>query len=145
MARTPAPELLRRQAALARTLARYRDRAFDWRAGHTCVHLARFHLRQMGHKPERVPQFRSERGALRALAERGCRTVADLLDLQPGLARIAPAMMLPGDLAVVEGAEGVDTVALCLNAHKLAGWHEDAPGMAIIDVSLAEISAAWRV
>lgn len=138
-------ELLRRQEAVNKTLTKFRGRGFDWKAGHTCVHLARFHLRQMGHKPEPIPAFRSEIGALRALKERGCSSVADLLDAQPGLMRVQPAAMRLGDLATVEGAEGVGTVMLCLSAHKLAGWHEDADGMIVLDVSLADISAAWRV
>src|SRR5690606_24837107 len=70
------PELERRRAAVEMTLARYRGKPFDWSRGITCVHLARAHLRNMGHKPPTVPRFRSALGAKRALKERGWNDVA---------------------------------------------------------------------
>ena len=136
--------LLHRQAALSATLDKFRTRAWDWKTGHTCVHLARFHLRQMGHKPEAVPAIRSEISARRALATRGWQSVADMLDAQPGLARIAPAMMLPGDLAVAGSADGMGAVFICLGGHKLMGWREDVEGMVVLDVMFDYLDAAWR-
>lgn len=139
-------DLLRRQAACAATLAKYRDRAFDWRRGVTCVHMARFHLRRMGHKPEPLPgRVRSHVGAVRAMKDRGWQTVADMLDAQPGLARIAPAMMLPGDLAVAQGEQGLGAILICVGPHKLIGWREDAAGMVVLAVPLDQIDGAWRV
>lgn len=140
-----APPLVQRQAALQATLDKFRTREWSWAAGHTCVHLARFHLRQMGHKPEAVPAIRSEISARRALATRGWQSVADMLDAQPGLMRIAPAMMLPGDLAVAGSADGVGAVFICLGGRKLMGWREDADGMVILDVLFDDLDAAWRV
>ena len=137
--------LLERQAAVAATLAKYRTRAFDWQAGHTCVHLARFHLRQMGHKPEPIPRLRSAIAARRALAERGWDSVADMLDAQPGLERIAPLAMLPGDLAVAADEDGFGAVLISAGGAKLLGWHEEADGMVVIDAHLDELTAAWRV
>ena len=124
---------------------RYRGRALDWKRGGSCLHMARFHLRQMGHKPEPIPAIYSEIGAARALRERGWTSVAEVLDAQAGLCRIAPLEMLPGDLAVVASGDGIGAIFLCLTRHKFAGWREDIPEMVTLDLEFSEISGAWRV
>ena len=65
------PELERRRLATLKTIERYQGKAFDWSKGVTCVHLARFHLRNMAHKPPSIPRFRSLHGAKAAMKERG--------------------------------------------------------------------------
>ncbi|MDE8654773.1 DUF6950 family protein [Novosphingobium album (ex Liu et al. 2023)] len=140
-------ELVRRQTATARTMARYRARPFDWRKSITCVHMARFHLRAMGHRPEPLPaRVRSAIGARRALDERGWKNVAEMLDALPGLQRIAPAMMLLGDI-VVAASDGDDlgSIMICAGPQKLIGWHGAAEGMVVIDVPLDQLDGAWRV
>ena len=52
-------DLLRRQAAVDATLAKYRKRAVDFKTA-DCIRLARFHLLQMGHKPPPLPQYHVE-------------------------------------------------------------------------------------
>jgi hypothetical protein len=139
-------DLLRRQKATAATLAKYRGQAFDWKKGITCVHMARFHLRQMGHKPAELPRMRGAIGARRALDERGWAGVADMLDAQQGLMRIAPAMMLLGDIAVLPADQGFDAIVVCEGGHKMLGWHEEwAGGMVEMEASLAHVLGAWRV
>lgn len=98
-------ELLRREAATSATLERYKGKAFDWATGITCVHLARCQMRKMGHTPPTLPRFRSLFAAKQALAERGWSNVTDMLDGVLGVeARIPPARMLLGDLAVLPDA-----------------------------------------
>lgn len=139
-------DLLRRQAATETTLSRFRDTEFSWKEGVTCVHLAHAHLRSMGHRPPSLPCIRSEFGARRALAKRGWTNVSDMLAGVLGeSARIAPARMLLGDLAVLEGGEGIGSIMICAGPHKLLGWHEDAPALIVLDVELHELLGAWRV
>lgn len=140
-----ASDLLRRQEATQATLDKYRKRPFDWKEGTTCVHMLRFHLVKMGHRPEPMPRIRSLIAAKRALAERGCTNTADLLDKQPGLMRISPAQMLLGDLAVVGSADGLGSVLVCAGAHKLLGWREDADGLVVLDVPKDQLDGVWRV
>lgn len=137
-------DLLRRAKALAATQKKVRGKPLDWRAGMTCVHMARFHLRQMGHRPEPLPRIRSLIGAMRALKQRNCTNVVDLLDAQPGLSRIAPAMMLPGDLAVLASEDGIGSIFVCAGPHKMIGWREDVPEAVVLDLSFDNITAAWR-
>lgn len=140
------PDTVRRMMAAEQTIATYRGREWAWEAGHTCAHMARFHLRQMGHKPEPMPSFRSMVGAKRALASRGWATVADMLDGQAGLARITPGMMLPGDLGYLESEDGLGSICLYLDRHKLGGWFvETGDEFVIVDVEMRPIEAAWRV
>ena len=140
------PNLLRRSRALAAARRKFGKRAFSWRDAVTCVHLARGHLVQMGHRPEPLPRVRSLVAARRALTERGWADVTDMLDAQPGLMRIAPAEMLPGDIAVLASDDGnIGAIFLCAGPHKLIGWREDAPAMVVLDLSFDQISAAWRV
>lgn len=133
-------DMLRRQAALEATLGKYRNRPIVW--GTTdCVRAARFHLLQMGHKPPPMPQYRSAIGAKRALTRvGGMMTVFDAL-----LPRIAPARMLAGDVALLPGTSGFDSVCISLGM-KFAGWAEDYEdvGMMNLIISPADIVAAWR-
>lgn len=137
------PELIRRKNAVESTLARYRDKAFDWRQGVHCVQLAQFHLKAMGHKVPPVPRIRSALGAKRALAARDWDSVTGMLDAM--LPRIAPAQMLLGDLAVVPGDQGLDAIFICAGPQKILGWREDQPGLVTLDISLDELTGAWRI
>lgn len=136
------PDLVRRQLATEKTLVRYRGKAFDWGKGITCVHLARTHLKNMGHKPPTIPRFRSIHGAKQAMKDRGWADVGDMLDSL--LPRIAPAQMLLGDLAIVPG-EGMDAMLICGGPIRLFGWHGSEARPVFIGVDLGEITAAWRV
>lgn len=139
------PELVRRARAIEAAKRKFGKRAFSWRNAVTCVHLARSHLVKMGHRPPALPRIRSLVGAQRALQERGWTSVADMLDAQPGLLRIAPAEMLPGDLAALPSDDGIGAIFICAGAHKLIGWREDAPAMVVLDLSFDQIAGAWRV
>lgn len=137
------PEMIRRKEATEATLARYRGKAFDWSKGITCVHLARCQLRKMGHKPPSMPRFRSAFAARQAMTERGWNTVAEMLDSM--LPRIAPARMLLGDLAVAASEDGMGSIMICAGPHKLMGWREDAEELIMLDVTLDQLEAAWRL
>jgi hypothetical protein len=146
MAASTVSELVRRQAATTATMAKYRAAMFDWGKSVTCVHMARFHLRKMGHKPEPLPsRVRSAIGAKRALAERGWANTLDMLDAQPGLTRITPAMMWLGDLAVLESQDGFGAIFVCAGPQKLIGWLDAADSMLVVDVPLMHVDGAWRV
>lgn len=140
---TRLPELERRKQATEATLERYRDKAFDWSTGITCVHLARFHLRNMGHKPPSLPRFRSALGAKKAMQERGWSSVTEMLDSM--LTRIAPAQMMLGDLAVFEGDHGLEAIMVCAGPQRVFGWREDEPGLVVLGVGMEELTGAWRV
>lgn len=136
------PDLVRRQRATEATLAKYRERSLDWTKRVTCVHMARFHLRQMGHRPPPMPEFRSPLGARKAMKKRGWDSVEQMLDeVLPG-ARIAPMSMLLGDLAVVRGDQGLDAILLHAGNEAL-GWHES--GDRIVPMIVHEYVGAWRV
>jgi len=134
------PDLIRRQEAATATLAKYRGRTFDWSAGVTCVHMARFHLRKMGHDIETLPRIRSALAARRAMDDRGWPDVAAMLDSI--LPRIDAAQMLLGDLAVLPATEGFD--GICVFAgFKLLGFHEEADGVVPMDWHVPLVGA-WR-
>jgi len=140
---TPLPDSIRRRDATQTTLERYRGRPFAWRAGHTCVHMARFHLRQMGHKPQTLPRIGSLLSARRALEANGWADVAAMLD--SFLPRIPALEMRLGDLAVGEGLDGMGAIFVCIPPFKLLGWHEEADGAVIIDFNRDALLGAWRV
>ena len=135
--------LVARVAATNKTMAKYRGRAFDWKAKATCIHLARTQLRNMGHKPPPIPAFTSALGAKRAMTAGGYQSVADIFD-QLGLQRIAPAAMLVGDLAMLPGEDGFDAIVICAGG-KLLGWHGAADELTVIGEAVAHITAAWRL
>lgn len=134
------PELTRRKRALAKTQAKYRDRPHDWKET-DCIRMLRSHLVAMGHKGlPKVPNYSTAIGAKRALTKMGFESVAQLLDSL--LPRIAPARAWLGDVILMGGLEGLDTVTLYVGGNKVAGWHEDGAGMVV--VTPAAIEGAWR-
>ena len=135
--------LLHRKAATQRTLNTHRGQVFDWSEGVTCVHLLRDHLIEMGHDVPEIPPFDTALGAARALQERGWASVSDMLD--EFLERIPPARMMLGDVAVAQGAGGLDAIFICAGPLKVFGWRDDAPDLVLLDVSLDELEGAWRV
>lgn len=138
------PEGERRRRAVLATKERFEAKAFDWSKGVTCVHLARFHLRQMGHKVPSIPRFRSAHGARQAMKERGWGSVSEMLDqVLPG-ARIPPAMMALGDLMVAEGEGGIEGIHICAGPRRVFGWTEGFEVPVMIEPDLTRI-VCWRV
>lgn len=141
----PKPDLLRRQEALVKTQLRFAGKAFDLGTA-DCVQLGRYHLRAMGHR--KVPAtgtYKTPLGARKALKKAGADNLAGLLDKL--LPRIAPAAMLPGDLALVmaepnEEAADIGTLVIYVGGRKYLGWHPDKAELAVMEISAVE--AAWR-
>ncbi len=134
------PDLIRRQAATQATMNRYAKKKFDWRKRATCIHMVQFHLRQMGHTPPAVPDIRSLLGAARALKERGCTNVGEMIDTL--LPSIPPAAMLLGDVAMLRDESGIGALVVNVGG-KVMGWHDDAERMVVMDA--LQIERAWRV
>jgi len=137
-------DLIRRARAVDATKKKYGPKVFNWRQGSTCIHMARSHLVQMGHRPPSLPRIRSLLSARKALKESGWANVEAMLDAQAGLIRIAPAEMLLGDIAVLASEDGIGAIFICAGPHKLIGWREDHPTLVVLDLSFDQISGAWR-
>lgn len=137
---TAVPDLVRRQGALEKTMAKYKGKAFAW-GRVDCSTLLRSHLVAMGHKRlPKPPDYSSAVGARKALKGMGFDDVGELLDsLVP---RIPPAMALPGDIILMGGLDGLETVTVSVGGGKVAGWHEDGAGLVVIDP--VKIKGAWR-
>jgi hypothetical protein len=132
-------DLVRRQEAVAKTIAKFRDKPFVW-GEQDCGKLLLSHLAAMGHKKLAKPgRYKDALGARRALTAMGFETVEDWLDSL--LPRIAPAAALPGDIVVVQGDAGLDCITISVG-FKAFGWHEDAPGATIL--IHREVKGAWR-
>jgi len=136
------PDAVRRLKATEATKAKYEHRAMSWERETTCVHMARFHLRKMGHKLPNMPRVKSLLSAKRELKNNGWQDTAAMLD--QFLERIAPAQMRMGDVAVMQDDSGMGAVVISLGMgwSKVMGWHEDVEGLAIMDVK--EFIGAWR-
>lgn len=129
----------------------WRERPLDWRARHHCIALAHAQARAMGVKVPALPSIRSPRAARRALTERGCETVEQLLDTL--FVRIPPAMMRVGDLCTVpgghdpDGPRGLAAVMIADGQGNVFGWHA-ATGFRRIESVLAvnaDCTGAWRI
>lgn len=135
--------LATRVAATNRTIAKYRNKPFDW-DGETCLHLARTQLRNMGQRPPSIPRFYSAIGAKRAMVKAGYADMAAIFD-GLGLQRIPPAQMLVGDIAVLPGEDGFDAIVICAGG-KLLGWHgSDMSKLQPIADAMASATGAWRL
>jgi hypothetical protein len=141
------PDLVRRNRALIAVQQQFGGKALDLGAA-DCVQLVRFHLVKMGHR--NLPPatgYDDAVSARKVLRSMGFETLEELFDSL--LPRIAPAFMLPGDVAVVAAEEGapaweVGTVVISIG-RKFLGWHPDADCLAIIDPKIPRpFVAAWR-
>jgi len=140
------PELDRRREATQATLDKFRDTAFDWAEGRHCVRMAAYHLRQMGWRSPKlptIPRVRSALAAKKELQAHGFDSVGQWLDSI--LVRVPPAAMRLGDLAIVEGAEGLDAIFVCAGPRRLFGWREDQPTAVVLEVKFDEVQGSWRV
>lgn len=137
--------LLERRDRTAKVIDRFRGKPFSWSGAGNCIHLAREQLAAMGHTVPPVPLFRSPLGARKALAKRGFDTLEALIDdVLPGR-RIAPAMMLLGDVCLLPG-EPFDALAVYVGEAMIAAWHGNAAEpMRNIVVTGADVKAAWRL
>jgi hypothetical protein len=135
-------KLTERTKRTEKTLSKFRFRAFDWSNGATCIHVFRTHLKNMGHKVPVVPKFTTALGAKRAMDVAGFADLESMAD--SFLQRIPPAMMLIGDIALMEGEEIFDALVISAGpGGKVFGWHPDAPAFA--NIIPLQIKAAWRV
>ncbi len=142
------PDMVRREQALFATMARFQFKPFKIGKA-DCVLLVRYHAVKMGHrKLPRAPDYKDAKGALAALKKLGAKDVAGLMDKH--FERIAPAAMLPGDVALVEAERGeaawqAGTVVISVGRKWLA-WHPDARPLAVIEPMVERpFIAAWRL
>jgi len=136
-------ELDRRALAVRNTQARFEGKPFDWVRAATCIHLVRFHARQMGHKVPTVPRFRSALTARRVLQDMGHDSLVSLMDAH--FERIAPAFCRVGDVMALPGDSGFDAIVIRAGVNKWIGWHEDAPGCTVISADMGAAIGAWRL
>ncbi len=138
------PPLVKRNRALTRTQTYFAGKPFRL-GGADCVKLARFHLKAMGHKTlPSTGHYATAAEGIRQLKRTGHTTLESLLDSL--LERIPPAMMLPGDIALVKSdpdspASEIGTIMVSAGG-KMLGWHPDHELFAVMDV--LEFEAAWR-
>lgn len=132
-----------RAQAVRNTQARFEGKPFDWARAATCIHLLRFHARQMGHSVPTVPRFRSALTARRVINELGHSNIASLLDAH--FERIAPAFCRVGDVMALPGDGGFDAIVIRAGVNKWIGWHEDALGCTVISADMGAALGAWRL
>jgi hypothetical protein len=138
------PDMIRRHNAVEKTMRRFGGRAFGI-GSVDCIKMARFHLKEMGHKLPSTGNYKTVAGAVAQLKKQGVRNVAELLD--KFLERIPPAAMTLGDLAMPPSepdapASKLGTVIIMASGQKFIGWHPDHDNLAVMNVS--QIDAAWR-
>jgi hypothetical protein len=145
--RKAVPDLVRRNRALEATLKRFAGKEFDLGSA-DCIQLVHYHLGAMGHRKLPDPGgYASPAGVTKALKRLGHDDLASLFDSL--LPRIAPAFMLPGDIALVKAEKGAPawragTVVISIG-RKFIGWHPDHPVLSIIQPTIdAPFEAAWR-
>jgi hypothetical protein len=79
---------------------------------------------------------------MRALKQTGHASLTELLDSL--LPRITPANRLIGDIALVEGSDGLDALMIAISGQKLLGFHEDGAGLRVLQPEQPMLGV-WRV
>ncbi|WP_112383358.1 DUF6950 family protein [Sphingomonas carotinifaciens] len=136
-------DLEQRRLRTQAVVSRFQGRPFSWTGRRTCLHLARAQMRAMGHRPPKMPDLRSALSARSALLAAGFDDIEGLLDSL--LPRIAPASMLIGDLALMDGDGPFDAIVIAVGG-KVFGYAEGYDGLQVIQpVGPQPFRAAWRV
>ncbi|PZQ55259.1 MAG: hypothetical protein DI555_07865 [Novosphingobium pentaromativorans] len=137
--------LERRHAAIEATMAKFRDQPFQW-GRVDCARVAAFHLKQLGYKIaiSKAGRYRTALGAAKALGRLGYASLSEMAD-GLGLVPIAPARMLLGDLAEIEGDSPVGTVALYAGNGNVFAFHQDHEGLVTATPNATSILRAWSV
>ena len=135
--------LERRHAAIEATMARYRDRPFEW-GKVDCAKVAAFHLKKLGHKIliSKAGSYSSPLGASRALRRLGYATLAEMAD-GIGLTPIPYARMLLGDIAELPAEAPLGAIGIYAGNGNLFCFHEDHPGL--VTFAPDRILRAWSV
>ncbi len=141
MARKKKP-LLKRHAALQKTMDRYRHLPFSWENNRTCIHMLRTHLTALGYELPRIAKLDGPVAAKRELKKRGWSSVTAMLDAL--LTPIPVAAMLPGDVSVLPGDEGLEAVVISLGATAI-GYTEGEASMTLFTDPAKVLERAWRV
>ena len=135
--------LERRHAAIEATMARYRDRPFEW-GKVDCAKVAAFHLKKLGHKIliSKAGSYSSALGAARALKRLGYTNLSEMAE-GVGLTPIPYSRMLLGDIAEVEGEGPLGAIGLYAGNGNIFAFHEDHPGL--VTIAPNTILRAWSV
>lgn len=141
MAATPEPELVRRASVIEKARKQFDGKTFKL-GRRDCARLASAVLSGMGHTVPKLPPYKTELGARRAIAALGAETLEGVLD---GLAlpRIPPAAALPGDLLYMPCEGTVGAIVIAVGNGAALGFHQDHVGL--VAMRPTEVLAAWRV
>lgn len=132
-----------------KTLREWKARAFDWERS-SCIHLARAHARNMGHRNlPVVPPLAGPIEAIHVLKDMGHASLADLLNahFEP---LPAPAFAWVGDLVLLPGEDGraepLGAIGIADGQGNVMTWH-DAAGdtLNVVKFAQAGIVAGWRL
>jgi hypothetical protein len=135
--------MVRRVAAAQATLDEFLGKPFQWGRS-DCARMVAAHLRRLGYKVQ-VPSkgsYGTPRSALKALRARGFESMMDAIDAV-GLERIAPAEAVCGDIVCGASGDPFGALGVKLNNGRLLGYHEHAPGAAVLQE--LGLETAWRV
>lgn len=114
-----------RAQAVQSALAKYRDTEFAW-GSNDCLHLFRTVMIKMGAKGlPKIPTYRTERTALKRLAQTGHDSLENLL--LDHCIEIAPAWGVVGDIGTVQGEEALSAIVIRTDNGKWLGWSNDDP------------------
>jgi hypothetical protein len=133
--------LVRRMVLTERTRAKYYGRPFKM-GSCDCAKVAAFHAKLFGWKVPAPGRYNDLAGAQARLAEMDCVTLPDLV-VKTGLAEIAPARVLTGDILSCPAEHDIGGLGISLGNGLMLAFHPDAIGMAVIRVALAE--RAWTI
>lgn len=139
----PTPPLIRRTKAVEAVHARFAGKGFKL-GRRDCVRLAAHLLRSLGRKMPTVPAYSTEFMAAKRIKEHGADDLAGLMDAI-GLARIAPAQALIGDLLFLpgDGEKGIGALTIAGGNGAMLGYHEAQAGLVWMRSDAA--IAAWSV
>lgn len=137
-------EIERRVAAVEATRAHFAGRPFQW-GKVDCAKVVAWHLRKMGHPSIGIAKagtYRTALSAKRAMKRWGVGSLSEALD-KAGLAQIAPAAALPGDIVRLPGTDTFDALAIVAGNGAVLAFHEDSDTMEVVRL-IAQPEVAWR-
>jgi hypothetical protein len=136
--------MMRRAEAAQKTLDVWSQRPLKLGTA-DCVRMAAAHLRLLGRKVK-LPSsgsYRTVRSATKALRAAGHASLRDAVSAQ-GLAEIAPAEAIVGDLMLMPSVDDLGGLGVCLGNGRVLIYHEEIDTGAVVAQPI-EMVTAWRV
>lgn len=134
--------LVRRQAAIDATKAKFELKPFAW-GSVDCVKMIAFHLRRLGKKVplSKAGNYKNAKQAVAALKKVGYQNLSEAMTGM-GFQEIPLAFALPGDVVSFPSDHAIGALGIFLGDGNMLAFHEDHATLVVM--TTGKIDKVWK-